>query len=248
VCELETFLILFCIVSSLSFLENKIMKEVLHCGVRRYTSPEEHAFFPHCLPQGPLKALPELDYPPLLSSLNDASSINFNPILLKKYIQWIVPLITQNGDDEQHGSTVLADIAVLQALSRRVHYGKFVAESKYQSNPTKYQALVEKGDAQGVMDLLTNLKVEEKVLKRARLKAATYGREPIAEEDILQQQQHLVPPSDSNNKHINIPSNQSGIPIHINEEGKVDPFGIEKIYRDFIIPLTKGMIPFLIIS
>lgn len=197
--------------------------------MRRYTSPEEHAFFPDCLPKGPLEALPQLDYPQLLSSVNGASSINFNPILLKKYREWIVPLITQGGDDEQHGSTVLADIAVLQALSRRVHYGKFVAESKYQSDPLGYHKLVDAGDAQGVMDQLTNVKVEEKVLKRARLKAATYGREPVAEEDTLQHGgKHTIP--------------NPSIQGNISEQGKVDPLVIERIYRDFIIPLTKGTI------
>eukprot|EP00978_Attheya_sp_CCMP212_P048824 scaffold581008_cov51-Attheya_sp.AAC.1 len=91
----------------------------------------------------------------------------------------MVSQLTRSGDDEQHGSTVLSDIAALQALSRRVHYGKFVAESKYRANPEEYQRLVEAGDAQGVMKLLTNEAVEEQVLRRAKIKAATYGREPL---------------------------------------------------------------------
>ena len=177
-----------------------------------------------------MSALPQLDYPQLLSSINGASSINFNPILLRKYRECIVPLITKCGDDEQHGSTVLADIAVLQALSRRVHYGKFVAESKYQSDPLGYQALIDAGDADGVMSQLTNVKVEEKVLKRARIKAATYGREPVAEEDLSQ----------------NIGKQHNSSVGNISEQGKVDPTVIETIYRDFIIPLTKGMFDFWI--
>lgn len=116
----------------LSFLEYMLVgTEALHCGVRRYTSPEEHAFFPERLPDGPMQALPRLDYPSdLLSNVGGASAVNFNKVLLKKYIDFIVPSLTRQGDDEQHGSTVLADIQVLQALSRRIHYGKFVAESK----------------------------------------------------------------------------------------------------------------------
>ena len=117
---------------ALSFLEYMLVgTEALHCGVRRYTSPEEHAFFPERLPKGQMEALPMLQYPQdLLSNKGGASSVNFNKILLQQYINVIVPSLTKQGDDEQHGSTVLADIAVLQALSRRVHYGKFVAESK----------------------------------------------------------------------------------------------------------------------
>lgn len=118
---------------ALSFLEYMLVgTEALHCGVRRYTSPEEHAFFPERLPkQGQMDALPQLHYPQdLLSNEGGASAVNFNKILLKTYIDTVVPSLTKSGDDEQHGSTVLADIAVLQALSRRIHYGKFVAESK----------------------------------------------------------------------------------------------------------------------
>lgn len=76
--------------------------------------------------------------------------------MLQKYIHTIVPAVCRSGDDEQHGSTVLCDIAVLQALSRRVHYGKFVAESKYRSDPAAYQELVNNNDAVGVMLLLTD--------------------------------------------------------------------------------------------
>ena len=48
---------------------------------------------------------------------------------MEKYLKVIVPAIAEKGDDEQYGSSVITDIAVLQALSKRVHFGKFVAES-----------------------------------------------------------------------------------------------------------------------
>ena len=98
---------------------------------------------------------------------------------MRKYLDVVIPRLCEDGDDQQHGSSVMADIAVLQALSRRVHYGKFVAESKYRSDPDGYQRLVDRGDDKGVMALLTNEAVEKKVCRRARLKAATYGREPL---------------------------------------------------------------------
>lgn len=210
----------------LSFMEFMLVgTEVLHCGVRRYTSPEEHPFFPDRLPAGPLEALPQLKYPTnLLSSKGNAISINFNPILMTKYIEWVLPSITKAGDDEQHGATVLCDIAVLQALSRRVHYGKFVAESKYRSDPEGYKRLVSAGDAEGVMKLLTNAAVEKKVLKRARLKAATYGTEPSVE--------IIRSAFDSEDM-------MSGGTASV--EGKVDPTVIEDIYKKFIIPLTKDI-------
>lgn len=235
----------------LSFLEYMLVgTEVLHSGVRRYTSPEEHAFFPSRLPQGMI--LNPLDYPDdLLSSTGGAADVNFNEILLKKYIDVVVPSIAGEGDDEQYGSTVLADIAVLQALSRRVHYGKFVAESKYRSDPEGYQKLVDNNDAEGVMKLLTNAKVEEQVLRRARLKAATYGREPMLSS---------LPPIDGDggatdeSTAIIAAAAASAVVAAVEamkaDEGgednsgrstKVDPTVIESIYRNIIIPLTKDI-------
>jgi chorismate mutase len=241
-----------------SFLEYMLVgTEALHCGARRYTSPEEHAFFPQRLPSGIMDALEELDYPNLLSSIGGACDVNFNPILLEKYINVIVPAVTVAGDDEQHGSTVLCDIALLQALSRRVHYGKFVAESKYRDNPEGYQALIDAGDADGVMALLTNAAVEEMVLRRARLKAATYGQEPLLAS---------LPPievkgggggskssiSRRDTTSIVAAAAASAVVAAIEAMGdyddlsgyssnKVNPSTVEAVYRDIVIPLTKDV-------
>lgn len=229
----------------LSFLEYMLVgTEVLHCSVRRYTSPEEHAFFPERLPQQGkthMGALPSLDYPQdLLSGDGGASQVNFNPILLEKYVDVIIPALAECGDDEQHGSTILADIAVLQALSKRVHYGKFVAESKYRSDPEGYQRLVDAGDAEGVMELLTNSLVEKKVLRRARLKAATYGREPLLTE--------LPPIEEQETSSVVAAAAASAVVAALEalgeekgEKGKVDPSVIESVYEKIIIPMTKDV-------
>ena len=103
--------------SESSFLEYMLLgTEALHSQVRRYTSPEEHAFFPDRLPSNNL-VLKELEYPSdLLDPCASHPDMNFNPILLQKYIKEILPSICQAGDDEQYGSAVLCDIAILQAL------------------------------------------------------------------------------------------------------------------------------------
>ena len=233
--------------------------EALHATVRRYMSPEEHAFFPDRLPktkQG--RVLEDLEFPTLLSDTNGAASENFNPILLKKYVEWVVPSICEPGDDEQHGSTALCDTALLQALSKRIHYGKFVAESKFLSDPEGYKRLVDNNDADGVMKLLTNEAVEEKVLRRARLKAATYGQEPLLAE---------LPPLPNGNKEMTAivaaaaaSAVVAAIEAMDNTAGgggtgdsatpsgsstgrttKVCPATVESIYRDLIIPLTKDV-------
>eukprot|EP00934_Nitzschia_sp_Nitz4_P006225 Nitzschia sp. Nitz4//scaffold173_size47512//16650//17897//NITZ4_007156-RA/size47512-processed-gene-0.35-mRNA-1//-1//CDS//3329538796//6215//frame0 len=230
--------------SELNFLEWMLTgTEALHYAVRRYTSPEEHAFFPNRLPTE--KVLDELDYPDdLLSSEGGASDLNFNPILLQKYVDVIVPGIAVQGDDEQHGSTVLADIAVLQALSRRVHYGKFVAESKYLSDPEGYTRLVKARDAKGVMKLLTNDAVEAQVLRRAKLKAATYGQEPLLTE---------LPPLKSSTTDTSLVAAAAASAVVAaleslgdhsrtgSKKNKVCPGSVESIYRDIIIPLTKDV-------
>jgi chorismate mutase len=224
----------------LSFLEYMLIgTEALHCRSRRYTSPEEHPFFPERLPEGPAAALPKLQYPKdLLSPEGGAADLNFNRILLEKYIDIIVPSVSKPGDDEQHGSTVLCDTAVLQALSRRVHYGKFVAESKYRSDPEGYQRLVEAGDTDGVMALLTNEVVEAKVLRRARLKAATYGQEPLLVD---------LPRIEGDDTSSIVAAAAASAVVAALEAiendrvhpGKVNPAVIESVYRDIIIPLTK---------
>ena len=215
--------------------------EALHAKVRRYTSPEEHSFFPSQLPA--VRALSDLDFPELLSPTNEADQINFNDVLMKIYLNEIVPEIASEGDDEQHGSTVTCDVAVLQAISKRVHYGKFVAESKYQSDPEGYQKLIDADDAEGVMALLTNAAVEEKVLRRARLKAATYGREPL-----LSQMPPIEGVSDHKSEIVAAAAASAVVAAveALNDEGemrkgKVDPKTVEEIYRDFIIPLTKDI-------
>lgn len=183
----------------------------------------------------------ELDFPNLLSNINGASGANFNPILLEKYIDIIVPTVTKAGDDEQHGSTVLTDIMVLQALSRRVHYGKFVAESKYRSDPVAYEKLVEAGDAQGVMKLLTNAEVEEKVLRRSRMKAATYGREPLMLPEIEGVEKSDVTSLAASAAASAVVATMEAMKEQKGGKGKVDPAAIESVYRDIIIPLTKDI-------
>jgi chorismate mutase len=227
-----------------SFLEHMLTEtEKLHSGLRRYKSPEEHAFYPEKIVANCQFLKQDLEYDSgLLSDVGDASKVNFNEILLKKYIHDVVPSICAKGDDEQHGSSVLNDIAVLQALSKRVHYGKFVAESKYLGDPEGYQALVEANDAEGVMKLLTNEAVELKVLRRARLKAATYGSEPL-----LADLPALYGESKSTST-IVAAAAASAVVAALEALGddnesanKVCPSTVEAIYRDLIIPLTKDV-------
>eukprot|EP00587_Corethron_hystrix_P004303 CAMPEP_0113309564 /NCGR_PEP_ID=MMETSP0010_2-20120614/7555_1 /TAXON_ID=216773 ORGANISM="Corethron hystrix, Strain 308" /NCGR_SAMPLE_ID=MMETSP0010_2 /ASSEMBLY_ACC=CAM_ASM_000155 /LENGTH=400 /DNA_ID=CAMNT_0000164837 /DNA_START=90 /DNA_END=1292 /DNA_ORIENTATION=+ /assembly_acc=CAM_ASM_000155 len=231
--------------SPLSFLEFMLQgTETLYASVRRYTSPDEHPFFPHTI-SGVVSALPDLVYPTnLLSEIGGAADINFNDVLLRRYVREAVPALTVEGDDEQYGSTVVSDVSVLQALSKRIHYGKFVAESKYLADPEGYQKLVDNGDAVSIMAKLTNEAVERQVLNRARLKAATYGRDPLLVS---------LPPMEGKSKRTELAGIVAGAAasaavaavesMGTNDEydGKVNPSVIQRIYKEIIIPMTKDV-------
>eukprot|EP00887_Chlorella_sp_A99_P000296 scaffold13.g296.t1 len=170
--------------------------EQVHGRIRRYTSPDEHAYFPDDVPD---LALPPITYPQASGPAAGArgprrgggagcrgaparrrrsalpgrgvlapgsEAININDRIMVMYLDHLLPQITQPGDDGNYGSSVMDDTAVLQALSKRIHYGKF-----------EYTELIRAGDAEGIMVLLTDRAVEVKVLERVKLKAATFGQD-----------------------------------------------------------------------
>jgi len=152
--------------------------ERLHSLVRRYQAPDEYPFFPNAL-QNPV--LPPLDYPKVLHPNN----VNVNEKLKRSYIENILPACcAQFGRDERaeaqenYGSAATCDVLCLQALSRRIHFGKFVAESKFRTETERFVDLIRREDRRGIDEAITNAKVEKKVLERLRLKAKTYGTDP----------------------------------------------------------------------
>ncbi|MCJ1345913.1 chorismate mutase aro7 [Peltigera leucophlebia] len=156
-------------------------QERLHSLVRRYESLDEHAFFPDAL-QKPL--LKPLDYPKILHP----NAVNVNEQLKQKYINLILPRVCtsylrkdRGEQGENYGSAATCDVACLQALSRRIHFGKFVAESKFQEETAKFVELIQAEDREGIRAAITNVEVEARVLDRLRLKAKTYGTDPCAD-------------------------------------------------------------------
>ncbi|KAL8700055.1 MAG: hypothetical protein Q9201_005659 [Fulgogasparrea decipioides] len=156
-------------------------QESLQSLVRRYQSPDEYPFFPDAL-QPPI--LQPLHYPQILHP-ND---VDVNKELKDKYIRVILPNACRQfgredrGEtEENYGSAATCDVALLQALSRRIHFGKFVAESKFQQEAERFVNLIRAADRQGIDAAVTNEKVEKKVLERLRLKAKTYGTDPSIE-------------------------------------------------------------------
>ena len=169
-----------------SFLEYLLREtERLHNTVQRYSAPEEHAFFPNNLPE---PVLPQRKQAQKLAP-ND---VNINSKIYSLYLSRILPELCQasaggdlsgsdaaddgssgnvgsdggvddNDGDGEYGSTAVCDIAILQALSKRVHYGKFVAEAKFQAERERYEKLIRDGDDDGIMKALTKPAVEKQV-------------------------------------------------------------------------------------
>jgi chorismate mutase len=106
-----------------------------------------------------------------------------NAKLKKSYIEQILPIacaIRQERPEaqENYGSAATCDVPALQALSRRIHFGKFVAESKFRNETERFVKLIKNEDRVGIDAAITNEKVEAQVLERLRLKAKTYGTDP----------------------------------------------------------------------
>ncbi|KAF9941663.1 chorismate mutase aro7 [Modicella reniformis] len=192
-----------------SFLEYLLLEmETVHARVRRYTSPDEYPFTPHL----PEPILPVLNFPPILHK-ND---INVNKDIMKRYLKDIVPQICEAGDDLNHGSSVTRDVECLQALSKRIHYGKFIAEAKFKDPKEQktYIRLIQAKDRDGIMELLTNRTVEEKLLRRLRRKAMIYGQDITEEGEVIE--------SSEQQKHQKIRADV-----------------VVNLYERFVIPLTK---------
>ncbi|XP_023899756.1 chorismate mutase 2 [Quercus suber] len=97
----------------------------------------------------------------------------------------------------------------VQALSRRIHYGKLVVEVKFRESPEEYEPAIRAKDRDALVKLLTFESVEEAVKKRVAKKAMVFGQEVTLHND------------DNKGKY------------------KVDPSVVSRLYGDWIIPLTK---------
>ncbi|KAG8690840.1 chorismate mutase aro7 [Ceratobasidium sp. 395] len=200
--------------------------ETFHAKARRYTSPDEYPFTPDL----PSPVLPPLCYPKILHPNN----INVNNSILTFYTRAIIPRITRRatqelamvkrsagiiGDDEyeddgNYGSAATIDVEVLQAMSKRVHYGKFVSESKFRAHPADFIPHILNPNPDALLKLITKPEVEAALLDRVKRKASIYGQE-------------LSP---------------GGEPV-LNTMGaarsKIDVESVRDLYETWIIPLTK---------
>ncbi|XVF03258.1 hypothetical protein REPUB_Repub04eG0245700 [Reevesia pubescens] len=184
--------------------------ERLHAQVGRYKSPDEHPFFPAHLPE---PRLPPLQYPKVLHQC--AGSININNKVWNMYFGALLPRLVEAGDDGNCGSTAVCDTICLQALSKRIHYGKFVAEAKFRESPAAYEDAIRAKDRSRLMELLTYETVEAAVQKRVEMKAKTHGQE------------------------LKIDQTETGVAADLSPVYKIKPNLVANLYGDWIMPLTK---------
>lgn len=107
-----------------------------------------------------------------------ANGVNLNPKLRAVYAGEIVPYLCLPGDDGNHWESCAADTHCLQAVSRRIHYGKVVAEVKYREHRDEYTVLVAGGRREELLERITDKAVEARVLERIGIKASHYGQDP----------------------------------------------------------------------
>lgn len=197
--------------------------EIFHAKARRYTSPDEHPF---------TSSLPEPVLPPLkFPSILHPNEINANSSILAFYTRAIVPRITRRAtvalaalkrakgitgdqeyeDDGNYGSAATIDVEVLHSISKRVHYGKFVSESKFMADPEAFIPHIRSRNKEALEALITKPEVELKLLQRLQKKAETYAQEIILE----------------------IKDGRS------RANDKIDADGVVELYESYIIPLTK---------
>ncbi|KAH7099558.1 chorismate mutase [Auriculariales sp. MPI-PUGE-AT-0066] len=154
--------------------------ESFHAKARRYCSPDEYPFTP-------IDQLPEpvLD-PFIIPRLLHANNVNVNPSILSFYVYSIVPAISRQAsltlsasrravgikgaeeydDDDNYGSATTIDVQILQAISKRVHYGKFVSESKFRDHPADFVPHILNPNREVLEALITKPAVERALLER----------------------------------------------------------------------------------
>lgn len=180
--------------------------EQLHAKAGRYENPEEVPFSEDL----PLPLFPPYNYPQVLHPV--AASVSITKTIWNMYFNELLPLLTSKGDDGNYASTLALDLACLQVLSRRIHYGKYVAEVKFRDAPMEYTSAIRDKDTEALMRMLTFEKVEEMVKRRVAKKAMVFGQQVTLEEG-------------------NLGGDTSSY--------KVDPALVSRLYSDWIIPLTK---------
>ncbi|KAL3439775.1 chorismate mutase [Aspergillus insuetus] len=200
-------------------------QEALESRIGCFSSPDECPFFPDALE----KSIVELPSRPHSHVLYAHDSVNVNSIIKPQYITKVLPLICPSSGESGYnsnfnweggsmdgtgngnaGSAATCDIACLQALSRRIHLGKYIAEYAFQTRPDVFSSLLaQEGNVDGVSAALAEASSwvdDEGLAQRLTLKAKSYGMDPS---------------------------------FSAEKSGKIDVNAVLFVYQEIIMPLTN---------
>ena len=105
--------------------------EQLGGKIRRYTSPDEHAFY-----RDDLLVSPSYRRHAYLDPSPPAEAININERVMDMYVNNLLPALCEAGDDNNYGSTGLADIAPAQTIEKdRIHYHRVAPSQSSRRSP-----------------------------------------------------------------------------------------------------------------
>ncbi|XP_014498638.1 chorismate mutase 2 isoform X2 [Vigna radiata var. radiata] len=152
--------------------------EALQFKARRYDNPEENPFFPENLPPF---AAPEYPFPEFLQGAG--ASININKEIWELYFNELLPKFVKCGDDGNYAQTAFADLTLLQAISKRIHYGKFFAEIRFRRIHTIIEPYIRAKNRRELMRMATIDRIENMVVRRVEAKVMVFGREVSQEHD-----------------------------------------------------------------
>lgn len=149
-----------------SLLEARLqMQEEMDARFGRFMVPEERPFTRQLPPAQRTPPKADNEFPPY-----DFELVNQSVAIRHHYDQLLTDVCAP-GDDGHYGSAVEMDVAALQAIGRRIHFGAlYVAESKYRAMPQEYGPLIQAKDKAGLLQLLTRAEVEARILVRVHEK------------------------------------------------------------------------------
>lgn len=193
--------------------------ESIHAKCRRWEAPDEYPFTPQEML--PPAILPPVSYPNLLYN----HGLNFNAEIYRYYRDEIIPAITKHrgSDDGQYGSAAVRDVETLAALSRRIHFGMFVSESKFRSEPRSFLDPIRNKDREKLEALITKPAVEAALLVRLREKANVYGQDLDKAVALMRSSGASQPASSTDSQ----------------QQRKIEADEVVRIYETFVIPMTK---------
>lgn len=136
-------------------------QEEMDAAFGRFRVPEERPFHRDLPPaERSVRGIPQ----PFAAM--DCNVANVTLEIVAAYLRHLDKLCAP-GDDGQFGSSVEHDVAAIQAIARRVHFGAlYVAESKYRRNPDAFRQMCAAEDRPGLLRAIERPEVEERILRR----------------------------------------------------------------------------------